>query len=310
MSKIKALITALVLGSSSAAMAAPGVTFTAHAEASWGTVSPNIRDHRTVTTYPAYESPARFARGTWISLAEPMRMARGSAAIDINSRSAFNQLRLQSTSGSTYIGTVTVQYVNGASQVVTLNKWIDARNPMAQFNLNRTTQVDSILINGQRNARGGKVQVFGYTSSTRPTPPIYQPERPPVYQPPVYQPPVYQPPVYQPPVSTAVSVPLAQNITLWGSYGSKEILVDRNLRAFSKLRITGTTGSSPMSHIIVSFTNGHEQMIPINRTQVPGENLDLDLDGAGRYNIARIVVFHNGTSSLVPQTGYFNLTAL
>jgi len=295
MSKMKALITALVLGTSSAAMAAPSVTFTAHAEASWGTVSPNIRDHRTLTTYPTYQSPATFARGTWISLAEPMNMARGRATIDINSRSAFNQIRLQSASGSSFIRTVTVQYVNGASQVITLNQWIDAHNPMAQFNLNRPMQVDSIMINGQRNARGSKLQVFGYASSTRPTPPIYQPELP---------------PVYQPPVSTAVSVPLAQNVTLWGSYGSKEVLVDRNLRSFTTLRITGTTGSSPMSHIIVSFTNGHEQMIPINRTQVFGENLDLTLDGSGRYNIARVTVFHNGQSALVPQTGYFNITAL
>ena len=40
MSKIKALITMVVLGSSSAAMASPGVTFTAHANATFGSYQP------------------------------------------------------------------------------------------------------------------------------------------------------------------------------------------------------------------------------------------------------------------------------
>jgi hypothetical protein len=310
MSKIKALITALVLGTSSLAAADTGLSF--HASASWGSpamTAPVVRDHR--TTPMTYRAPvAPFARGTWISLAEPMNLARGRTFIDLNSRAQLNQLRLQSTSGQAFVSTVTVNYVNGASQVVTLNQWIDSRNPLAQFNLNRTTQVDSILINGSRSRRGGKFQVFGYASSTRPTPPIYQPERPPVYQPPVYQPPVYQPPVYQPVVAAPISVPLANNMTLWGSYGSKEILVDTSARAFNTLRIIGNTGSSPMSHIIVSFTNGHQQMMPINRTIIGGDKLDLTLDGAGRYAIARVTVYHNGTAELVGPSGWFSVAAL
>jgi hypothetical protein len=303
MSKMKALITTLVLGTSSVAMADSSISF--HANASWGTPmsAPVVRDHRPATV--SYQQPAR-VRGTWVALTEPMTLSRGRGFIDLSSRTPLNQIRLQSASGQAFISTITVQYTNGASQVVTLNQWIDSRNPLAQFNLNRTAQVDSILINGSHGMRSGKFQVFGYATSRRPEqPPVYQP---PVYQPPVYQPPVYQPPVYQP--ATPLSVPLANNVTLWGTHGSKEILVDRAQRSFTTLRITGTTGSSPMSHIIVAFTNGHQQTIPINRTQVPGENLDLTLDGAGRYNIERITVYHNGSAQLVGPTGYFNVTAL
>lgn len=308
MSKIKALITTLVLGTSSVAMADTSLSFRATAQASWGAPSiaapPVVRDHRMTTV--SYERPTTRLRGTWISLAEPMHLRRGYNVIQLGTQAPLNQIRLQSASGQSFISTVTVQYANGASQVVTLNQWIDARNPMAQFNLNRTAAVTSIFINGSRGHRSGKLQVFGYASSTRPVPPVYHPEQPPMYVPPVFQPPVYQPPA----PAVGVTVPLANNVTLWGSYGSKEIVINSNLRSFSTLRITGTTGSSPMSHIIVAFTNGHQQMIPINRTQVPGENLDLTLDGAGRYNIARVVVYHNGTSELVGPTGSFNISAM
>lgn len=182
MSKIKALITALVLGTSSIAMADTSVTFSGRADAQWGNVSPDVRDHR---SYPGYQAPVHqapvttFARGTWVSLAEPMNLGRGRGSlIDLDSRAMFNQIRLQSASGATFIGTVTVQYRNGASQVVTVNQWIDSQNPMTQFALNRTAQVESIMINGSRNRRSGKFQVFGYASHTRPMPPIYQPRNP------------------------------------------------------------------------------------------------------------------------------------
>lgn len=173
MSKMKALIATLVLGTSSVAMADSSLSFHANAQASWGTPTsaPVVRDHRPAIV--SYHQPAR-VRGTWISLTEPMSLSRGRGFIDLQSRMPFNQIRLQSASGQAFISTITVQYTNGASQVVTLNQWIDARNPMAQFNLNRTAQVDSIQINGSRGMRSGKFQVFGYATSTRPTRPYYR----------------------------------------------------------------------------------------------------------------------------------------
>ena len=298
MSKFKALITALVLGSSSAAMAAPSVSFSA--EASWGTVSPTVRDHRdqrTVTTYPAFEAPtSRFARGTWISLAEPMNSRRGQSVIDIDSRAKLNQIRLQSASGASYIGTVTIRFVGGASQVITLNQWLDARNPMAQFNLNRTTQVDSILISGARNRRGGTYQVFGYAASTRPTPPIYQPERPPVYQPPVYQPP---------------GLVLATNMTFQNTDGRKFLTVGAEKGAYSTLRLQGNSGATFIEQVVVEFTNGQTQLMSnVDRTLFAGQIVDLRLDGAGRNSIKRIVVYNNENGVPSSNAGEFTATLL
>jgi hypothetical protein len=285
-------------------MADTSLTF--HAQASWGTpasTAPVVRDHRLPAPAPAYgntqwtQRPATvFGQGTWISLAEPMNLARGRHLLDLNTSAKLNQIRLQSTSGQAFIGTLTVQYVNGASQVITLNQWIDSRNPMAQFNLNRTAQVDSILINGSRSQRGGKFQVFGYATSTRPTPPIYQPERPPVYQPPVYVP--------------QRTIPLANSMTLAWTRGSKEISVGYNMGSFRTIRLTGVTGDSIFSHVLVSFTNGHEQMIPVKRTLKGGETIDLNLDSAGRGSIARLVVFQTDSTDVVgPSAGVFNVAA-
>ena len=298
MSKFKALITALVLGSSSAAMAAPSVSFSA--EASWGTVSPTVRDHRdqrTVTTYPAFEAPtSRFARGTWISLAEPMNFRRGQSVIDIDSRAKLNQIRLQSASGASYIGTVTIWFVGGASQVITLNQRLDARNPMAQFNLNHTAQVDAITINGSRSQRGGTYQVFGYAASTRPTPPIYQPERPPVYQPPVYQPP---------------GLVLSTNMSFQNTDGRRFLTVGAEKGAYSTLRLQGNSGSTFIEQVVVEFTNGQTQVVSnVDHTLFAGQIVDLRLDGAGRNSIKRIVVYNNENGVPSSNAGEFTATLL
>lgn len=154
MSKIKALITMLVLGTSSVAVADSSISF--HAHGLWG------------LSAPAPEHQPNRLRGTWVSLTEPMKLARGRGVVDINARVPFNQIRLQSSSGQAFISTITVQYVTGATQLVTVNQWIDARSPMAQFNLDRTAQVDSIRINGSRGLRSGTFQVFGHATSLRP----------------------------------------------------------------------------------------------------------------------------------------------
>ena len=303
MSKIKTLITVLVLGSSSTAMADDN-SLTFRAQASWGypaSTAPAVRDHRMpAPTY--YQRPATtFGRGTWLALTEPMQLGRGRHFIELETEAPLNQIRLQSASGQAFISTVIVTYANGASQVETVNEWIDASNPMAQFNLNRTAPVDSIMINGSRSHRGGRFQVFGYASLTRPMPPVYLPERPPVYQPPVYQPPVYQP---------QRTVPLANSVTLAWSRGSREILVGYNMGSFRQLRITGVTGDSIISHVLVSFTNGHEQMIQVKRTLHGGESIDLHLDRGGNGSIARLVVFQTESTDVVgPTAGVFNVAA-
>ena len=286
MSKINALITTLVLGASSVAMADSSVSFHGTAQASWGSsvVAPVVRDHR--TSLATYQAPR--PRGTWIALSEPMKLARGRGVLDINARMPLNQIRLQSASGQAFISMVTVQYVNGASQVVTVNQWIDSRNPIAQFNLNRTAVVDSIQINGSRGMRSGRFQVFGYAASTRPEGPVYTP-------------PIYQPPV---PVTIAASMNFAR------TDGYRRLAVTPSTR-FSTLRLAGVSGQTFISKIEIQFANGQTQSLhSLNRTLLAGQSFDLALQGSSP--ISQLLVFTNDTLTPVPSdvTGELTISAL
>ena len=292
MSNLKAFLTLLVLGTSSVAMADSSLSFHANAQASWGTpvTSPAVRDHR--TSFATYQAPTRL-RGTWVSLSEPMNLHRGRGALDVDSRMPLNQIRLQSASGQAFISTITVQYVNGASQVVTLNQWIDARNPMAQFNLNRNAAVDSIYISGSRGMRSGTFQVFGYASSTRPEGPVYSP--------PIYQPPVYQAPR---PVTIATAVNFAR------TDGYRTLTVNESAR-FSALRLDGVSGQTFISKIEIQFANGQTQSLRgLNRTLLPGQTIDLALQA--NAPISQLIIFTNDTLTPVANhiTGEFTVSAL
>src|SRR4051812_4961028 len=107
MSKIKAALVTLMLGTSTAAMASPSVSFSAGAQVSWGTqAGPMVRDHR-------YEPAAPTT--SWISLAEPLRLARGRDVIRPQMGS-FSQIRLQAANGMSFIQNVTVLFTDGTSQ--------------------------------------------------------------------------------------------------------------------------------------------------------------------------------------------------
>lgn len=168
MSKIKALITTLILGSSSLAMAAPGATFSA--QASWNTgvqkviTAPNVRDHRTVDTMARHDDrPNRRPRAAWIALGEPKQLARGRDLIRVAAKTPFSQLRIQSTAGATRISQLTVVYTDGTRQVMQLDRRINPRNPMIEVDLAGTRQVASLLISGS-SSRRASYQVFGHTT--------------------------------------------------------------------------------------------------------------------------------------------------
>jgi hypothetical protein len=273
MSKIKALITTLVLATSSAAMAAPTVSFSANA--SWGTgtgpvviTGPGVRDHRESEAFSRQ-------RSAWIALATPMALTRGRDIIRLEAPSRFNQIRIQSTKGASYIAQVTVLYTDGTRQVVSLNRWIRAGSPLLHFNLNSTRPIDRLLINGS-TSRSARYQVFGYGRLVSETPPAYQP---PAHQHPVHQPPVYQPPAYQPRTTA-----LANGVSFANTRGSREIVLGAHMGSY----------------------NGHEQMITLQRTLGAGQMVDVDLDGNGRYPIARIRVFHSSSTDLIGPSSIAN----
>jgi dihydropteroate synthase len=151
MSKIKALITTLVLATSSIAAAAPGVAFKASTTV--------VRDHRVdARPLPAmYRIPARPA---WIALSSPTQLAQGRNAIKVATPSRYSQLRLQATAGSSYIKSITIRFADGTKQNLAINKTLDARSPMVELPVSSRASVQRVVIKGSTNRRAS-VQLFG-----------------------------------------------------------------------------------------------------------------------------------------------------
>src|SRR3954466_10808229 len=105
---LKAIVTTLVLGSSSIALAAP-----------------NVRDHRTdaqPSFQPSYQTQYRPApRPRAIVLAQSTRL-QGRDVIRVNDSRAFTKLELRSQSGRTQLDKVLITFGNGQSQVIDCNK--------------------------------------------------------------------------------------------------------------------------------------------------------------------------------------------
>ncbi len=127
--KLTALITTLILGSSSVALARPAATVSVHAEASWSTRfggGVEIRDHRTkpapapvVTTYQRnrYEIGRYFYPTPTYGTLVGRNISFGddfTRTVYVGSRlGAFQQIKLTATSGRPMIQQVFVQFADG-----------------------------------------------------------------------------------------------------------------------------------------------------------------------------------------------------
>jgi hypothetical protein len=104
--KIKALITTLVLGSSSLAVAAPAV-----------------RDHRAPVVAPLWHRPApRPLRPVTLATSQNVK---GREVIRVStSQRAFTKLELQSKKGRTKLDKVMITFANGGTQLIDCNALI------------------------------------------------------------------------------------------------------------------------------------------------------------------------------------------
>jgi len=151
MSKIKALITTLVLGTSSIAAAAPGIAFKASTTV--------VRDHRV----DARPTPAMYrlpVRPAWIALSSPTQLDRGRNAIKVATPSRYSQLRLQATAGSSYVKSITIRFTDGTKQDLAINRTLDARSPIVELPVSSRASVQRVVIKGSTNHRAS-VQLFG-----------------------------------------------------------------------------------------------------------------------------------------------------
>lgn len=165
---IKALITTLlVLGSSSVALARP-VTASGHAGA------PIVRDHRAHgPSAPAFEPAFEPAYGgatyhsrrfvpLWATLGAESRIVDGEMAFHVNPyRGRFTTLKLQSTSGKSLVYRVKIQFANGRTQVVELNRYLNASSPTITIDLagDAARAIRKVTVVG-RNARQSAYSVL------------------------------------------------------------------------------------------------------------------------------------------------------
>ena len=297
MLNLKGALISLVLGTSSVALASPGVTFTASAE-----LGPAVRDHRIAAPYGMPHADM-----SWIALSAPMSLRNGSAVVRPE-LARISQLRLQANRGMTYVQRVELRFKDGSSQSLPVNRWLTST---IDLSVRGHRAIDCITVIGSAR-RNASYQLFATGSRIESLPPVYQPPatQPPVYQPPVYQPPVYQPPVYQPPVAQGFS--LGQDMSFAGTDGRRILNVGADKGAFNTLRLQGATGSVYIQLVKIQFTDGSEQLLSaVQTTLLPGQIKDIPLDGYGARTVSNVWVSTNFDGAAVVQsTGTFNASLL
>jgi hypothetical protein len=185
MSKLKAILLTAIIGSSSAAMAQPTVSFTGNARAQLSFTSapaPVIRDHGygSYTPAPAYEMPS--TRTSYITLASALDLSTGRDVVRLqqNLRNA-DSLMLRVNSGTAFVQKVQIRFQNGSTQNVAVNAWMSTRNttPLS-IDLSNNRRIDSITIVGSPSGRVS-YQLFAQSNQSvelphpQPMPPVYQP---------------------------------------------------------------------------------------------------------------------------------------
>jgi hypothetical protein len=174
---LKALITTIALiGSSTAALAAPG------------SYSPEVRDHRTETTVidhrgsidasaqadirfapvarpampvrpmpPVYQppvyAPVTLADNTQLNGRELIRVAQGSRT--------FSKLELRAEQGKTTVDKVIVTFGNGRSQTFELDTKLSKKQPTISLDLNgQSRSIQRIVLVGKSNGRNASLDVI------------------------------------------------------------------------------------------------------------------------------------------------------
>src|SRR3954453_436582 len=125
---IKALITTLVLGSSTLAVVAPTLASADVRDHRTEEVSPSIRDHRTEYAPPVAAQVQLQARADWhrpmqrpvfvpapVTLASSTKLS-GRDVIRVSNTRAFTKLELKSNGGRTKLDKVMIQFGNGQMQ--------------------------------------------------------------------------------------------------------------------------------------------------------------------------------------------------
>jgi hypothetical protein len=162
---IKALITTLVLGSSSVAMARPVAPIHDRPIP----VEPDGGPGYMPAPRPIYQPaprpyyPGAYHRASWTTLGGVSHIVDGEMSFRparFRGEQQFSTLKLQSDAGKSLIYRVLIQFQNGRTQVVELNQYLNASNPSIQIDLNgRARSIAKVTVVG-RNARQSAYRVL------------------------------------------------------------------------------------------------------------------------------------------------------
>ena len=276
---LKALVTSLVLATSSVAMAKPLLQVDYDAD-----LDLSIRDHRGAW------------RPTWSPLSTAITGGRRTM-IDVteNRRNDLTALRLQSVSGATYIYSMTLIYENGRRENIEVGKWLYSNQPMLTFDLPQQRKLDKIMLRTWAG-QASKFQVFGKQMNRidRPRPPVVEPLPPPPPLPPM-----------------PVTFMAGKDLTFANTPGYVHLPVGVDKGRFDKLRVEATGASTFIGHIHVTFVSGAHQTIDINKTMYRGEVLEFELDGKAKQTITSLTVMQSHDVRQVgPSAGRFNVVLL
>ena len=135
---IKAIVTTLILGSSSLALAAP-----------------TVRDHRTPVAQPAYQAQFRPAPRPMIRPVVLKNDARvqGRDVIRVNNTRAFTKLELRSQSGRTQLDKVLITFGNGQSQVIDCNRTLNGNETFSIDLAGNARNITKITLVGKSGRR-------------------------------------------------------------------------------------------------------------------------------------------------------------
>lgn len=279
--KFKALITSILLATSSVALADDTKLDRRFTD------DFSVRDHR---------DHDRF-RPQWKPLSQMITASRRNVIRIAEHDDELRAIRLQNGAGATYIYSITLRYEDGHRENITVGKWLYAGAPVLTFDLAQDHELDRVVINTWTSMRS-TYQVLGQRAR-RPMP------RPPVVEPlPPYPP---RPPIDLPQLGLVIG----KDLTFANTAGYVHLPVGVDKGNFKKLRLESTGSSTFIGRIYVTFPTGLHQMFDVNKALYRGETIDLDLSGNIAKQITAITVMQgNDVRAVGPSASRFSLTLL
>lgn len=254
---IKALVTSLLIASSTTAALADDLTAT------------NFYGDRMPDRYGEMRRPTRL---TWQPLTQVITAQRSNVIKLDERRDDLHALRLQNGTGATYVYSLTLRYDDGSRENITVGKWLWGGVPQLTFDLPQDRDgVASVAVNTWTYTPS-TFQVMGQLGRNR----VDRPDEPQFPTPPP-----------MPPINQSLS--LGTNLTFANTAGYIQIPVGEQKGSFSKLEIR-SAGQTYLGRVYISFPGGAYQTINVNKALVNGQVISLDIEGNTDRAIAAVTV--------------------